>query len=62
MDFTYLLISAKGGNRESAAELLEMYSPLLFKESVVDGCFDEDLLQELQLTLLLCIQKFDIFR
>lgn len=37
MDFTYLLISAKSGNQDSIAELMEMYSPLLFKESVVDG-------------------------
>lgn len=60
MDFTYLLISAKSGNQDSIAELMEMYSPLLFKESVVDGCFDEDLLQELRLILLLCIKKFDL--
>lgn len=62
MDFTQLLISAKAGNQASIAALMEMYSPLLFKESVVDGCFDEDLLQELQLTLLLCIKKFTLFR
>lgn len=60
MDFTCLLISAKGGNQDSVAELLEMYSPLLFKESVVDGCFDEDLLQEFRLILLLCVRKFDL--
>lgn len=62
MDFTYLLMSAKSGNQESIAALMEMYAPLLFKESVVNGCFDEDLLQELRLVLWLCIQKFEIFR
>lgn len=62
MDFTQLLISAKAGDQASIAALTEMYSPLLFKESVVGGCFDEDLLQELQLTLLLCIKKFKLFR
>ena len=37
-----------------------MYQPLLVKEAVINGVFDEDIYQELCETLLLCIQKFRI--
>ena len=37
-----------------------MYHPLLYKESVVNGIFDEDLLQELCLLFLKCVAKFNI--
>lgn len=62
MDFSYLLIAAKSGNKDCIEQIMEMYSPMLFKEAVVDGSLDEDLLQEFRLTLLICIQKFQIFK
>lgn len=62
MDFSYLLIGAKSGNMECVEQLMEMYAPMMFKEAVVDGGLDEDLLQEFRLTLFICIQKFQIFR
>ena len=40
--------------------LVQMYYPLLYKESVVNGIFDEDLLQELCLLFLKCVAKFNI--
>ena len=60
MNFKALLLHAK--NKELAAihELLSMYQPLLLKESIVDGVFDEDLFQELSITLLNCIEKIRI--
>ena len=60
MIFKELLGRAKSGDQASAVELLVMYRPLLMKESVVEGTFDEDLYQELCLTLLDCIRKFNI--
>lgn len=39
---------------------LKRYKPLILKESVVNGILDEDLYQELCITLLQCVSKFDI--
>ena len=43
MNFKDLLLRAKSGDNEALTELLLMYRPLLLKESIVDGVFDEDL-------------------
>ena len=50
---------AKDGDQYAVGQIFQMYKPLLFKESLVDGVFDEDLHQDLCLLLLHCIQKFD---
>lgn len=50
----------KDGREFAAAEILNLYSPLLLKESLIGGIFDEDLYQELCITLLNCINKFCI--
>ena len=60
MDFKELMIRAKSGENSAQEELLKMYQPLLFKESVVNGVFDEDLYQELCYRFIRCIDKFDI--
>ena len=43
MDFKELIIRAKRRENEAIGKLLEMYSPLITKESIVEGIFDEDL-------------------
>jgi urease gamma subunit len=60
VDFLILLRRAKAGDGSAVEELLELYSPLLYKESVVNGVLDEDLLQELRIVFLICLQKFRI--
>lgn len=60
MNFKELLIQAKTGDHKAITELLLMYQPLLLKEAIVDGMFDEDLYQELCLTFLYCIERFRI--
>ena len=45
---------------EAQETLLEMYQPLLSKEAIVDGVFDEDLYQELCFKFICCIEKFEI--
>ena len=37
-----------------------MYRPLLIKNSIIDGSYDEDLFQELSITLLKCIIQFRV--
>lgn len=60
MNFKELLQRAKMGDQQAKREIFSMYQPLLVKEAVVNGVFDEDIYQELCETLLLCIQKFRI--
>ena len=61
MNFKELIIRAQRGENEAQETLLEMYQPLLSKEAIVDGVFDEDLYQELCYKFIQCIDKFDIF-
>lgn len=48
MNFKDLLLRAKDGDQQAKEEIFLMYRPLLFKESCVNGIFDEDLFQELR--------------
>lgn len=59
-NFDDLLLQSKNGSKTAATEILEMYQPLLIKESVINGIYDEDLYQEFCLTLLQCINKIRI--
>ena len=59
MNFERLLLKAKEGNADAVLKILEIYKPLLIKNAIVNGRFDEDLYQELVSTLLQCIQRFD---
>ena len=45
MNFKDLLLRAKDGDQQAKEEIFLMYRPLLFKESCVNGIFDEDLFQ-----------------
>lgn len=60
MEFKELIIRAKRGENSAQEQLLELYKPLLSKEAIVDGVFDEDLYQELCLRFIRCIDKFEI--
>ena len=51
---------AKDGDQQAKEEIFLMYRPLLFKESCVNGIFDEDLFQELSATLIHCIRMFKL--
>ena len=59
-EFVEMLMKAKHGDSKSKEELLNMYRPLLYKEALVDGIFDEDLFQELCLVFLTCISRFNV--
>ena len=60
MNFERLLLKAKEGNADAVLKIFEIYKPLLIKNAIVNGRFDEDLYQELVSTLLQCIQRFQI--
>ena len=58
MNFRELLILAKSNHPQAMETLLSMYRPLLMKEAVVNGIFDEDLYQELCIVFLRCVRNF----
>lgn len=58
MNFEEILFRAKQGDSEAIEEILEMYRPLLIKNALVNGIFDEDLYQELLIEALKCIKYF----
>lgn len=60
MNFKELLSRAKDDDLQAKKALLERYKSLLLKEAIIDSVFDEDLYQELCVTLLDCIRKFHI--
>lgn len=60
MDFRMLFMSAKAGNAEAIEKHFILYRPLLLKESIVEGRFDEDLYQELCIIFLRCVHRFRI--
>ncbi len=57
-DFENLLRRAKSGDSAAVETIYQMFRPLLVKNALDFGVFDEDLYQELCHTLLLCILKF----
>ena len=60
MNFECLLKRAQNGDTSAQEEIFFMYRPLLLKNSMDVNLFDEDLYQELSLSLLNCIKKFQI--
>ena len=55
-----MLLRAKTDGKDAAQELMLMYKPLMVHASFVEDKFDEDLYQELQLTVLHCIALFKV--
>lgn len=60
MGFEVLLKQAQEGSLVAITEIWEMYKPLLLKNAIVDGVFDEELYHELVTVLLICIKRFRI--
>lgn len=58
MNFEELLFQAKMADEKAIEQVLKMYQPLLVKNALVNGVFDEDLYQELMLETLKCIRNF----
>ena len=58
MKFGTLLLLAQEGDEQAQEKILRLYRPLLFREAKINGIFDEDLYQELCVTLLQCICRF----
>lgn len=60
MNFKECIIAAKSGDNDAFEEILKIYKPLLMKESIIYGVFDEDLYQEQCIVLMRCITLFEL--
>lgn len=58
MNFEQTLQHAQNGEKHAIMEILQIYRPLLIKNSIIQGNFDEDLYQELCIVVLKCIKGF----
>ena len=58
MNFEEVLFRAQMGGQEAILQILEMFRPLLIKNSLINGRFDEDLYQELRIEVLKCIRTY----
>lgn len=58
MEFEEILFRAKQGEKMAVEQVLEVYRPLLIKNALINGVFDEDLYQELIIEVLKCIWHF----
>ena len=58
MNIKDLLILAKLGDSSAMEILLETYRPLMLKNAIIGGEFDEDLFQELQMVFMHCVRVF----
>lgn len=60
MKFEELLFRAKADDKQAVTQVMEMFRPLIIKNALVKGVFEEDLYQELIVELLKCIRTFQI--
>lgn len=60
MEFEELLFKAQQEEKIAMGKILAIYRPMLIRNSLIDGYFDEDLYQELVLETLKCIQYFKV--
>ena len=58
MNFEEVLFRAKMGDHVATEQIVEMFRPLLIKNSLINGRFDEDLYQELRIEVLKCIRNY----
>ncbi|MGN0482742.1 MAG: helix-turn-helix domain-containing protein [Lachnospiraceae bacterium] len=58
MNFEEVLLRAQMGDQEAILQILKMFRPLLIKNSLINGRFDEDLYQELSIEVLKGIRNY----
>ena len=58
MEFERVLFRAKQGDEKAIEQILEMFRPMLIRNALIRGVFDEDLYQEFVIETLKCIQHF----
>ena len=59
-EFRSILTGAMAGCHEDLEKILELYMPLIEKNSYINGTLDEDLKQYLMIHIALQIRKFPL--
>jgi hypothetical protein len=57
-EFKELICLAKTGDINAVENVIEMFKPCINKNSFINGEFNEDIFQELNIELIRCIKKF----
>lgn len=57
-EFKKLIYLAKTGDINAIERAIEMFKPCINKNSFINGEFNEDIFQELNIELIRCIKKF----
>lgn len=58
--FREILLGAVAGNHADLEEIIRLYEPLIHRNSLIDGQYDEDLQQYILIRIALNISKFSI--
>ena len=58
MEFEEILFRAQQRDKKAVERILEMFHPMLIRNALIKGIFDEDLYQELVIEVLRCIRYF----
>ena len=58
MEFEEILFRAQQGDKKAVERILEMFHPMLIRNALIKGIFNEDLYQELVIEVLRCIRYF----
>ena len=59
MEFEEILYRVQQGETQSIQQIIEMYRPMLIRNALVKGGFDDDLYQELIAETMKCIRFFE---
>ena len=59
MEFEKILFRAQQGETQSIEQIIEVFRPMLIRNALVEGGFDEELYQELIIEVLKCIRYFE---
>lgn len=59
MGFEEVLLKAKQGDKKAIEQILEMFRPMLIRNALIDGIFNEDLYQELVVETLRCLYYYE---
>ncbi|RRJ65100.1 helix-turn-helix domain-containing protein [Paenibacillus oralis] len=57
-----LLFLAQQGDKEAEAVLIERYEPVINKYAKLSGIIDEDCKQQLTISFILAVRRFDLNR
>ena len=55
-----VFLEAQKGDEDAMKRIIDLFEPLVYKNSFIDGRFNEDLFQELRIKVFKCIKTFEL--